>query len=307
MGFPIPDSGSVTEDDDVGGVLTTSGDINLFLVNDTGAWTAETITGSYGSELVIDANGNWTYTADNSNAAIQALDAGDTLTEVFSVTSTGGTSTITITINGEDEPPCFVEGTLIDTPSGPRLVQDLRAGDDVLTRDNGVQTVLWAGHRWLDVSDPAKADVFQPVRVCQDSLAPGVPDRDILLSPMHRVVLRDPMVGLMTGTDEALCPIGHLVNGVTIYREEVREVGYHHLLLETHQILSSSNCDSESFYPGPLGLNGFSDSSREEVLSIFPELRSLTWGYGVAARPILKGYEARLMADRLTPDHILVA
>ncbi|MCZ7675314.1 MAG: VCBS domain-containing protein [Roseovarius sp.] len=67
MGFPVPDTGSVTEDDDVGGVLTVSGDIDYRWFDDTGDWTAETITGAYGSQLVIDEDGNWTYTADNSN------------------------------------------------------------------------------------------------------------------------------------------------------------------------------------------------------------------------------------------------
>ncbi|MFA5582109.1 MAG: Hint domain-containing protein, partial [Paracoccaceae bacterium] len=34
---------------------------------------------------------------------------------------------------------CFTPGTLIDTPDGPRLVEDLRPGDLVLTADHGAQ------------------------------------------------------------------------------------------------------------------------------------------------------------------------
>ncbi|MEM7598508.1 MAG: Hint domain-containing protein [Pseudomonadota bacterium] len=307
MGIPVPDTGSVTEDDDVGGVLTTSGDINYLLGGDAGEWTAETITGSFGSQLVIDADGNWTYTADNSNAAIQALDTGETLTEVFTVTSNNGTSTVTITINGEDEPPCFVSGTLIDTPLGRRPVEDLCAGDQVLTRDHGVQEICWAGRRTIDLRDPKFAAAFAPVRLIKHSLAPGVPDRDILISPMHRVLVRDPAVSLFTGLDEALCPVVHLVNGKTILREDVDRVTYHHLLFREHEVLLSHNCPSESFYPGPVGLNGFADQARDEVLAIFPELRSFATGYGQPARPVLKRFEAILVSDRLTKAWAQVA
>ena len=77
---------------------------------------------------MIDSDGVWSYTADNSNATIQALDDGQTLTDVFTVTSSQGTSTTAIEIEGGDEPPCFVSGTLIDTPFGPRLIKSLEAG-----------------------------------------------------------------------------------------------------------------------------------------------------------------------------------
>ena len=145
MGFPIPDTGSVTEDDDVGGLLITTGDIDYLFFDDSGDWTAETITGSYDSQLVIDEDGNWIYTAQNSNSAIQALNDGETLTEVFTVTSTGGTSTITITINGVTDPPCFTTGTLIETPTSARPVEKLRTGDLVLTRGDGAQATRWIG------------------------------------------------------------------------------------------------------------------------------------------------------------------
>lgn len=300
MGIPIADAGSVTEDDDVGGVLTTSGDINYLFGSDAGEWTAESITGSFGSELVIDEDGNWTYTADNSNAAIQALDSGDTLTEVFNVTSANGPSTITITINGVDEPPCFVTGSLIDTPHGPRRVEDLRAGDVVLTRDQGPQKITWAGERRIDLRIAENAQAFQPIVVFKNSLGPGIPDRDLRLSPMHRVLVRDPIVSLLTGYDEALCPVAHLVNDITIQRENRAKVTYHHLLFDAHQVLCGSGCFSESFYPGPVGLNGFEDAAREEVLALFPELRSMATGYGLTARPVLKRHEAVLISQHLT-------
>ncbi len=46
----------------------------------------------------------WTYTAANNQAAIQALGAGDTLTDTFTVTSLDGTTHIvTVTITGVND------------------------------------------------------------------------------------------------------------------------------------------------------------------------------------------------------------
>ncbi|MCG6903093.1 MAG: Hint domain-containing protein [Rhodobacter sp.] len=309
MGFPLTDSGDVTEDVGVvGGFLTASGDIDFgpLFNDDAGLWTAETISGAYGSQLVIDADGVWTYTADNADATIQALDTGDSITEVFTVTSTRGTSTITITINGTDEPPCFVSGTLVDTPHGPRPIEDLRAGDAVLTRDNGVQVIRWTGARHIALGGDTETEPLQPIRLRKDCFGPGVPDRDLLLSPMHRVLLRDPIIPLLTGTDEVLCAVRHLVNGQTIVREAVGDVRYHHLLFDDHQVLSTSGCGSESFYPGRVGLEGFADETRNEVLTLFPDLRSLPESYGHTARRVVKKHEAVLLQREYTPAQLFL-
>ena len=42
---------------------------------------------------------------------------------------------------------CFAAGTLIATPEGMVPVETLMAGDQVITRDNGVQRLVWAGGR----------------------------------------------------------------------------------------------------------------------------------------------------------------
>ena len=308
MGFPIPDSGAVTEDTGVvGGQLITSGDIDYLLGDDTGQWTAETLTGAYGSQLVIDADGNWVYTANNADPNIQALNTGETLTEVFTVTSANGTSTITITINGLDEPPCFTKGTLIDTPHGPRAVESLRAGDLVLTRDNGPRKISWIGAREISAAGFAAFDRLRPICIQRDSFAPGVPDRDLLVSPMHRLLVRDPLAGLLFGQEEILCAAKLLVNGKTIYPCSVRSVTYFHMLFDTHEVVSAHNLPSESFYPGQVGLSAFEAEAREEVFRLFPDLRSLPESYGKAARYILRGYEGKLLGRHLGARPSLIA
>ena len=57
----------------------------------------------YGS-YTLTAAGVWAYTLDNSNAAVQALNVGGTLTDTFTATTIDGTAQlVTITINGTND------------------------------------------------------------------------------------------------------------------------------------------------------------------------------------------------------------
>ncbi|MFT6878681.1 MAG: VCBS repeat-containing protein, partial [Granulosicoccus sp.] len=64
-----------------------------------------TITGVYGN-FVIEASGEWVYTAENNQAGIQQLDEGQTLTETLTVFSFDGTThTVQIDIVGTEDAP----------------------------------------------------------------------------------------------------------------------------------------------------------------------------------------------------------
>jgi VCBS repeat-containing protein len=94
---------SVTEEDDPA-TLTASGAMTVTDI-DTGeaSFTAATLAGAYGS-LTIDTAGNWSYSADNTQTAIQELGLGDTLTETITITSFDGTPhDVVITINGTND------------------------------------------------------------------------------------------------------------------------------------------------------------------------------------------------------------
>ncbi|MDE2433572.1 MAG: VCBS domain-containing protein, partial [Burkholderiales bacterium] len=112
---PVPDAavigstgthGAVAEDTGVDstGHLTTGGALS---VSDPDAgeagFQANTVNGAYGT-FTIGTDGTWTYSADNSQTAVQQLGAGQTLTETFTVKSTDGTpATVTVTINGTND------------------------------------------------------------------------------------------------------------------------------------------------------------------------------------------------------------
>jgi T1SS-143 domain-containing protein len=81
-----------------------------------------TLHGTYG-DLVLNANGNYVYTLNNAAANVQALKAGQTVTDVFTYTITDGdgdpsSTTLTITITGNNDAPVIGSATTAVSEEG---------------------------------------------------------------------------------------------------------------------------------------------------------------------------------------------
>src|SRR6185295_6657609 len=100
-------TGTVTEDASTPN-LTTAGDLTIADVDagESNFTPHASIAGTYGT-FSLDAAGHWTYTADNSQAAIQSLGAGSHLTDSFTAVSSDGTASqlVTVQIDGTNDVP----------------------------------------------------------------------------------------------------------------------------------------------------------------------------------------------------------
>ena len=112
-----PVTGTVLEAGEVNnsnlGTPTATGDLNSFDIdNPNDIWTAVAAGAASASgfgSYALTATGVWTYTLNNSNATVQALNVGQTLTDTFTATTAGGTQQmVTITINGSNDTPTAV-------------------------------------------------------------------------------------------------------------------------------------------------------------------------------------------------------
>ena len=77
------------------------------------------LAGAYGT-LTLKADGSYSYAVDNSNASVQALNTGNSLTDIFTYTvkdAAGATSstTLTVTINGANDAPVVTGGNASGT------------------------------------------------------------------------------------------------------------------------------------------------------------------------------------------------
>ncbi|APX13727.1 hypothetical protein BWR18_06020 [Tateyamaria omphalii] len=200
--------------------------------------------------------------------------------------------------NIEDVIPCFTPGTLIATPTGERRVEDLKPGDRVITRDNGIQEIRWVGHRQMSGEELADAAHLRPVLIRQGALGKGLPERDMLVSPQHRVLVADNKTALYFDESEVLVAAKHLTDMEGIDVVEVSETTYIHVMFDQHEVILSDGAWTESFQPGDMTLGAMGDAQRAEILELFPELETVD---GIAsyasARRSLKKHEAKLLTQ----------
>lgn len=155
-------------------------------------------------------------------------------------TSTGGGSEFatfaSLTVN---DISCFVAGTRIATPAGPRAIETLAPGDLVMRADGGTTAVVWLGRQEVDtrLAHPAKVN---PICITAGTLGNA---RDLWVSPDHGIAL-----------DGHLINASALMNGDTVYQvAEMPRQGftYYHVETERHELILAEGIAAETYLDMP--------------------------------------------------------
>ena len=191
---------------------------------------------------------------------------------------------------------CFTPGTRIETPDGPRLIEELREGDQVSTRDNGAQDVLWTGQRRMSGARLFVMPRLRPIRIRKNALGNDRPEDDLVVSPDHQILVDGPAARDLFNEPEVLVAAKHLVNenSVTIDSGR-RHVTYIHLLLPRHEILMANGVPCESFHPANADLDTLSPEDLKRLVAQFPDIGVDPQSYGQTARRTLKDSESALI------------
>jgi len=167
------------------------------------------------------------------SAALDLLLPGSFTTGQFSAAPSSDGTAITVA--------CFAAGARILTAFGEVPVEELRIGDQVATlRGHRLAPIVWLGHRYLDCLRHPRPDDVRPICVKADTIADGVPHRDLWLSPEHAVLLR-------TEEETVLVPIRHLLNGTTIAQVPSASVTYWHVELASHDAIVAEGLPAETY------------------------------------------------------------
>ncbi len=273
--------------------------------NDTidGGDGRDTIIGGNAGDVVDGGSGGDDYdildlTGVDFSIASETVDAdGNSTSGVINLLDGGGGIIGTMDFSEiERIIPCFTPGTLIATPRGEMRVEDLKIGDRVITRDNGIQEIRWIGNRALDGQELAHAQHLNPILIRKGALGVGLPERDMMVSPNHRVLVANDKTALYFEDREVLVAAKHLTGLEGVDKVEVSGVTYIHFMCDQHEVVLSDGAWSESFQPGDHTLAGMGNAQRNEIFELFPELKTRE-GLDAyqSARRTLKKHEARLL------------
>lgn len=220
-------------------------------------------------------------------------------------TTVGGLINTTITFypNGQIGPggefqPCFTRGTMILTDRGEVAIEDLAEGDLVQTVDNGLQPIRWIGGSVLTAADLGANPNLRPIRIAKGALGEGVPVRDLVVSPQHRVLVRSNIAQRLFGTREVLVAAKQLcqLEGIDVV-SDLQEVEYFHILFDRHEVIISEGAETEALFTGDEALRGVEKTALEEILTIFPQLRDPSYS-PQPARALVSGRMGRKLAVR---------
>jgi hypothetical protein len=170
----------------------------------------------------------------------------------------------------------------------------------VLTHDEGPQPVLITTRTHLSRQELTQTPHLRPILPKAGSLGPNLPDRDLLVSPQHRMLLSGWRAQLLFSADQLLAPAKGLLNDSTILSQTAKQgVTYIHLAFARHQIITANGAPTESLHTGDVSKEKMHPAAREELFALFPDLRTQPDNRSDTARTCLTFSETRLLVPSL--------
>ena len=172
-------------------------------------------------------------------------------------------------------------------------MENLTAGDQVITAMGQIRPIRWVGHTTMDCGELWEPSACYPVRIRTGAFGRNLPQRDLLLSPGHHVFV-----------DGVLVPASALVNGITIVREPVGRVTYWHVELDSHDVILAEGLPNET----SLDTGNRATFARQAVVvplraaSVDPDAVSQVWANEACAPRIDSGQRMDHLRWRLLEE-----
>jgi hypothetical protein len=181
---------------------------------------------------------------------------------------------------------CFTSGVKILTSKGALVVETLAIGDLAVADDGRQIPIKWIGHQTVSTRF-GPAERLLPVRFAAGSLGEGIPHSNLTVTADHGM--------LVSGV---ICHAGALVNGTTITRVPLSEMGesftVYHIETEAHEIILANGAPAETFIDN-VSRRVFDNYSEFEALyGDVPEMEELPYPRAMSARQVPSWINSKL-------------
>lgn len=159
-------------------------------------------------------------------------------------------------------------GAQVRTPVGAKRIENLRRGDLVVTRDNGLQPVRAIWQRTVTEVEIAADPSLAPVVLCPRAIAPMMPSREVAVGGAHRILIPG---WRLEGEDDAeacLVPARDIAgfDDRAYVDREAGAVTFHNIVFDGAEVFTVSGLPVESFRPTQDVIGRIDRALRDEIL-----------------------------------------
>lgn len=180
---------------------------------------------------------------------------------------------------------------LLRTPCGPRRADAIRAGDLIVTRNNGLQPIRAVWKRTLTSADMKAGSGRAPVRLKPRAIGPMMPTRDLLVAYDHRIVVPGYRLSDTDDRQSCLMPAGELCDASEQVWNDRNTAGIdlYTFVFDSHQLFCASGLPVESFLPNAATIPALAAKLRQELVALFPVLGTDPGAYPATKIPQTTG------------------
>ncbi|MEO0992019.1 MAG: Hint domain-containing protein [Pseudomonadota bacterium] len=164
-------------------------------------------------------------------------------------------------------------GANVRTPCGPRRVENLRRGDLIVTRKDGLQPLRMIFSRTVTDAEMAADPSLAPILLRQRAVGPMMPQTPLRLASGHRVLVPGYRLGGLEDRDVALVQARDIAgtSDASFVDRSFDRVTYFNLIFDTHQVFTANGLPVESYLPSTANICALDERIRRDMKAHLPE------------------------------------
>ncbi|MEM8630947.1 MAG: Hint domain-containing protein [Pseudomonadota bacterium] len=186
-------------------------------------------------------------------------------------------------------------GANVRTPCGPRRIENIRRGDLIVTRRDGLQAVRMVWSRTVTDAEMAADPSLAPVALRRRAVGPMMPQWDLRIASGHRILVPGYRIGELEDRDVALVQARDIAGSsdAAYVDRSAHAVTFYNLVFDTHQVFTTNGLPVESFLPTSTNLWGLDDQIRKDLFHAMPYLRDSADAYPKPEYPLMDNVDYR--------------